>query len=179
MADTRRSGRFQGSRLLALAAAFPMFAFGLPAQAADLKVMIDDIVSSAGTIMVGLYDSQENYGSAIADASKPGSLADRRRLAGIALRAVAGTQCVVFTDLKPGIYAIVVIHDENNNSKLDANVLGIPTEAYGFSNDARGLLAAPDFKDAAITLEDANRETRITLFNPRQNLYPRLVSERP
>ena len=53
-----------------------------------------------------------------------------------------------------------------------------PGVDHGFSNDARGLFAAPDFKNAAITLDDADRDARITLFNPRQNLYPRLVSER-
>lgn len=178
MIDWHSSDTVRNRIRLALAAMLATFTFAVPAHAADLKIMIDDVASSAGTVMVGLYDSQENYTAAIADASKPGSLADSRRVAGVALRAVASTQRVVFTDLKPGAYVVVVIHDENNNSKLDSNALGMPTESYGFSNDARGLFAAPDFKNAAITLDDADRDARITLFNPRQNLYPRLVSER-
>jgi hypothetical protein len=39
--------------------------FGVSAQAADLKVVIDGVASSSGTIMVGLYDSAANYERAI------------------------------------------------------------------------------------------------------------------
>lgn len=49
--------------------------------------------------------------------------------------------------LKPGKYAVAVYHDENGNRKLDRNFTGIPREEYGFSNDARGVMSAPDFKD--------------------------------
>jgi uncharacterized protein (DUF2141 family) len=37
------------------------------------------------------------------------------------MRAIAGTQSVVFTDLKPGTYAIITFHDANDNGKLDEN----------------------------------------------------------
>ena len=40
-----------------------------------------------------------------------------------------------FKDLPPGTYAVQVMHDENENNKLDTNFLGIPTEGYGFSNN--------------------------------------------
>lgn len=50
-----------------------------------------------------------------------------------------------FADIPPGKYAMVVIHDENMNGKLDTNWLGIPKEGYGFSNNAKALLSAPSF----------------------------------
>ncbi len=54
-----------------------------------------------------------------------------------------------FEDIPPGTYAIGVIHDENMNGKLDANWLGVPTEGYGFSNDAKGLIGVPSFSAAS------------------------------
>jgi len=42
-----------------------------------------------------------------------------------------------FEDIPPGTYALVVIHDENMNGKLDTNWVGIPKEGYGFSNDVK------------------------------------------
>jgi uncharacterized protein (DUF2141 family) len=45
-----------------------------------------------------------------------------------------------FEAIPPGTYALAVIHDENSNGKLDTDLLGIPTEGYGFSNDARALI---------------------------------------
>ncbi len=51
-----------------------------------------------------------------------------------------------------GRYSIKAFHDENNNSKLDTNFLGMPTERYGFSNNARGRFGPPSFAEAAVTL---------------------------
>jgi len=42
-------------------------------------------------------------------------------------------------DAARGSYAIVAIHDENANGKLDKNVLGVPKEGYG----ASGMHAEP------------------------------------
>lgn len=56
-----------------------------------------------------------------------------------------------FEGIPPGTYAIAVAHDENMNGKLDTNALGIPTEGYGFSNDAVGWLGAPPFSAASFS----------------------------
>jgi uncharacterized protein (DUF2141 family) len=53
---------------------------------------------------------------------------------------------------KVGKYAINVIHDKNNNNKLDTNVIGIPKEGWGCSNNARGVMGAPKFKDKLFTV---------------------------
>ena len=43
-------------------------------------------------------------------------------------------------DVPSGIYALVVLHDENVNGKLDTNWVRIPKEGYGFSDDAKAVL---------------------------------------
>jgi uncharacterized protein (DUF2141 family) len=53
-----------------------------------------------------------------------------------------------FSDIKPGNYAIAVIHDENRNGELDTNMFGIPKEGYGFSSGAKVTMSAPSFSDA-------------------------------
>src|SRR5690606_37613482 len=45
--------------------------------------------------------------------------------------------------LAAGDYAIALYHDRNGNQKLDSNLLGIPTEPYGFSVAAGRNLAGP------------------------------------
>lgn len=52
-----------------------------------------------------------------------------------------------FNSLKAGTYAIRYFHDENENGELDTGTFGIPTEGYGFSNDARGFMGPPSFDD--------------------------------
>jgi len=58
-----------------------------------------------------------------------------------------GEVTVVFNDLAPGNYAASVFHDVNKNGELDTNWIGIPKEAYGFSNNARGTMGPPDYED--------------------------------
>lgn len=50
--------------------------------------------------------------------------------------------------------AIAAYHDANDNGELDRNAIGIPSERYGFSADARGFTGPPTFEEAAITLDD-------------------------
>ena len=58
-----------------------------------------------------------------------------------------------FDNLSEGKYAIAIYHDVNKNGKLDKNYLGIPTEAYGFSNNARRTFSAPSFEEAELNLK--------------------------
>ena len=126
--------RFTGLLLLALLLA-------RAATAADLTVAITNISGPGGELRWILFDNAEDYK---ADANPV--LAARSRVDGDRLR---------FTvhDLPDGRYAIKLYHDANANGKLDSNLLGRPTEGYGFSNNA-GRFGPPPFEKAAVALED-------------------------
>lgn len=49
-------------------------------------------------------------------------------------------------DLKPGKYAVRYYHDENLNGKMETNIVGKPTEGYGFSNNVTGSFGPPPFE---------------------------------
>jgi uncharacterized protein (DUF2141 family) len=55
-----------------------------------------------------------------------------------------------FDNLPLGRYAVVVIHDENSNKRLDRNLLRVPKEGFGFANNPHVGLTAPSFNAAAI-----------------------------
>jgi uncharacterized protein (DUF2141 family) len=59
---------------------------------------------------------------------------------------------LVFTGVKPGDYAISLLHDENNNGKMDKKMLFMPKEGYGFSRDAPVKMAPPSFDSAKFTV---------------------------
>ena len=59
-------------------------------------------------------------------------------------------------DLAPGKYAISIIHDENNNDKLDTNFIGIPKEGFGFSNNPRIMFGPPSFEKASFEINQAH-----------------------
>lgn len=135
------------------------------AQAGELRVVVDGVRAARGVILIGLYDTAESFNQAIAESDKEGFLNDPRRIAGAALRADAGLKAdIVFTNLRPGRYAVIAFHDENGNGKLDKNFWGVPTEPYGFSNDAHANLGPPSFEDAAIRITEGDAISIITLF---------------
>ncbi|HEY8946784.1 MAG TPA: DUF2141 domain-containing protein [Polyangiaceae bacterium] len=59
-----------------------------------------------------------------------------------------GYALCVFPRIRPGTYGISAFHDENENGKLDTNFVGMPTEDYCASRNARGVLGPPSFEDA-------------------------------
>jgi uncharacterized protein (DUF2141 family) len=68
-----------------------------------------------------------------------------------------------FEDIPPGTYAMAVVHDENMNGKLDTNWAGVPTEGYGFSNNAKGVLGAPSFEAASFSYDGRNVDLTMSL----------------
>lgn len=62
-----------------------------------------------------------------------------------------------------GTLAIAVFQDLDGNGILSKDDYGIPTEPYGFSNNARGLMGPPSFKQAAIKLPKAAKAQEIRL----------------
>ncbi|MFO0578336.1 MAG: DUF2141 domain-containing protein [Polyangia bacterium] len=57
-------------------------------------------------------------------------------------------QCV-FSNVAPGVYSGGAFHDANDNGKLDTNWIGIPKEGVASSNNAKGRMGPPKFKDAS------------------------------
>lgn len=54
----------------------------------------------------------------------------------------------VFKEIPAGVYGISAFHDEDNDGKLDTNLVGYPVEEYTCSNNARNMFSAPSWKDA-------------------------------
>jgi uncharacterized protein (DUF2141 family) len=107
----------------------------------QLTVTITSLHSNDGAVYVSLYNSEAGY-------PKDPNKALRKALVKISNR----TAVVTFDSLPPGVYAVACYHDEDGNGKLNTNFLGIPTEGVGASNDAKGFMGPPSFKDASFSL---------------------------
>ena len=99
-----------------------------------LVVTIEDIKNKNGDILIGLYDSTSHF--------------PRKVSTGKVVKVTDKEMQITFTDIKPGSYAVSVLHDENQNEDLDTNMLGIPKEGYGFSNNVTGIIGPPSFRKA-------------------------------
>ena len=82
---------------------------------------------------------------------------------GGAAPAKPGSVVVSVDGIPPGRYAVQAYHDEDGDGRLRRSLFGIPTEAIGFSRDARVRLGAPSFEDAAIDVAEPATATRLRL----------------
>lgn len=111
------------------------------AQSYTIKVNVTGLRSNKGKVYMSLYNSEKGY-------PKDASVAYRLSFADIH----DGVSTIVLAGIPQGTYAIACFQDENGNRKLDTNFLGIPREGTGASNDARGSMGPPKFKDAKFQL---------------------------
>jgi len=80
----------------------------------------------------------------------------------ISVPAQQGTQTLEIPDLPPGNYAVALIHDVNQNHKLEKNWIGQPKEQWGLSNNPHATIKAPPMAKALFELS-GNKEIQIVL----------------
>ena len=94
----------------------------------SLEMEINNLESNKGPIYIRILDENENP-------------------------VIVGTSPVInysseisFDSIFPGKYAIQFFHDENENQKMDFNLIGIPKEKFGSSNDVKPILGPTKFE---------------------------------
>ncbi len=83
-------------------------------------------------------------------------------LAGLSSDINDGKAIVTFTNVIPGIYGIMVVHDKNDNKQMDFESNGMPLEDYGMSNNVMSF-GPPQWNDAKFEVTDTPLEIEIRL----------------
>ena len=109
----------------------------------SLEMEINNLESNKGPIYIRILDENENP-------------------------VIVGTSPVInysseisFDSIFPGKYAIQFFHDENENQKMDFNLIGIPKEKFGSSNDVKPILGPPKFEKM---LFEINQDKKIVML---------------
>lgn len=118
------------------------------ASAATIEVKVSSVVGGRGKVNVAVCDKERFLKDCLYSGSAP---------------AQANDTVVTIQNVPKGTWAVLAYQDENQNDKLDRNLIGIPSENYGFSRDARGKFGPPDFNDAAIDVRDETMAVTIKL----------------
>lgn len=106
-------------------------------SAQNLTLEVRDIEKAEGQLYVAVYHSEETF------LKKP--------LATFRVEVKSKVLSIPCRGLPPGTYAISLFQDENGNGKLDTATFGIPTEKYGFSKDAAGVMGPPSYAETCFT----------------------------
>ncbi|GAK97451.1 hypothetical protein JCM19294_1497 [Nonlabens tegetincola] len=72
-----------------------------------------------------------------------------------------GKAIATFENIPQGEYAVTVLHDKNNNQRMDFADNGMPTEAYGLSNNPMSY-GPPQWSEAKFEISE-NKEIIVRL----------------
>jgi uncharacterized protein (DUF2141 family) len=117
-----------------------------------LAVRVIGLHSADGQVLLSLYRGEDGF---------PGDPA--RAWKKLPLKISGDRASVDLHAIPPGEYAIAVVHDENANNALDTSWIGIPKEGIGASNDAKGRMGPPKYRDAKFTVTAAGAAQTITI----------------
>lgn len=123
-----------------------------PADGGELLIHMSGFRSAAGQVLIAVYRGEDGF---------PGS-PDRAWKTAVAT-VTDGRASVAFA-APAGEYAVAIVHDENGNGRLDTSWLGIPKEGLGTSNNARGRLGPPKYRDAKFSVGADGAVQQIAMF---------------
>lgn len=118
----------------------------------QIKVIIKGLRNDKGIVQVSLFNSKEGFPSKYKKAYR------------ITTNIINKNQSeAYFKDVPFGIYAISVLHDENENTKFETNFLGMPNEGVGSSNNVKNKFSSPSFNDAKFNFDTDNKIINIEI----------------
>ncbi|WP_375510816.1 DUF2141 domain-containing protein [uncultured Nostoc sp.] len=117
-----------------------------------LTVEIDGLKNKQGQVCASIFASSEGFPS---DSD--------RSLQKQCTKITSTPLPITFENLKAGSYAIAVFHDQNNDGTLNSNVLGIPSEGFGFSANPEIRTRAAKFSEAAFLVAGPDTNIQIQL----------------
>jgi len=111
-----------------------------------ITVSIDNVTSDDGKVVFALHNKNTFMKADAVDTA--------------ASTIENGKVTVRFNNVKPGDYAIIALHDANENGKMDFQENGMPLEAYGTSNNPM-FFGPPQYEEAKFTIGNKDLELNI------------------
>ena len=131
-------------RTLSLLIVFLLSALSTNAQ--NITISIDNVSNDNGKVVFSLHTAETFMkGAGIQNAET---------------KIENGKVTVTFKDVKPGTYAIMALHDVNENNRMDFQDNGMPKEAYGMSNNPMSY-GPPQFADAKFEFSKEDMDIKI------------------
>lgn len=125
--------------LLVIASAVTVASFH-PRPGAGIQVSVTNLRNNKGHVLISLFKDGVGYPDKPEKAFKKAKVPVSNR-----------TASLTFESVPAGSYAIAILHDENDDAKMNTNILGLPKEGYGFSNNVMGAFGPPSLGKASFS----------------------------
>ena len=112
----------------------------------NITVTIENIINNNGEVILGLH-TEDTF------MKGPGVKSAKSKI-------IDGKITVTFENIEAGTYAIMALHDENENRRMDFLDNGMPKESYGMSNNPMSF-GPPQYANAKFELHDQDLNLKI------------------
>ncbi len=113
------------------------------AQEPELTIRVTNIKEIKGKLVVAIFDKKEAF------------LEEGKAYKNLVIDVTKPIMQYTIDKVQRAEYAIAVFHDKNSDGICNTNLLGIPREAYGFSNNFRPTLLAPKFEQVKLLIMES------------------------
>jgi len=120
--------------------------FAQETKGQDITVTIENISNDRGHVVIGLHTTD--------------TFMKTEALQQTAAKVKDGKVVYTFKNVAPGNYALLALHDENDNKRMDFEPNGMPLESFGLSNNPM-LMGPPTFSEGKFVVADKNVELTI------------------
>jgi len=118
-----------------------------------ITVDIAKLRNSDGMAQVTLYDKEDEF------------LSEDSETARIVRVEIEGDKSSCqFSGVKPGKYAVALMHDEDGDGKMKKSLIGLPKEGIGMSNDAKPKFGPPKWEDAVFEVGEEDVSITISML---------------
>lgn len=133
---------------------FAVFGTETFAQNIRATLEISNIPLKDGTLMIAWYDNPDDFGK-----GETGKMIYSQK---VSIKTQSAST-ILLDNTKVGEYAIKLFFDENGNGKIDTNFMGIPKEAYGFSNNVYPAMRGANYEEAKFRFSAQNTVIKIRM----------------
>ena len=120
-------------------------------QTGDLTIVLTGFENNNGLVWISVVNSEQGY------------VDEHKAFCGIRSKIANKRVEVVLKGIPYGEYGIRTYHDDDGSGSLNKNFLGIPKDAYGFSNNARDLTGTPSYDKVRFKLNASAVTVNITV----------------
>nr|WP_299342999.1 DUF2141 domain-containing protein [Allomuricauda sp.] len=125
---------------------FSVLSFAQETTGISIKVSINNVTSDEGKVLISLHTED--------------TFMKGRGIQTLESTIENGKVEFTFEDVSAGTYAIMALHDENENSRMDYETNGMPKESYGMSGNEM-FMGPPNFMDAKFEVKEEDLEFEI------------------
>lgn len=119
-----------------------------------IEIKVENLINYKGNLIITLFDndSKEYY-----------PIESDKAFKTFIFKLEPSKTNFTLKEIPVGKYAISLHHDENGDSELNTNWIGIPNEGLGASNNAKGFFGPPSYEDSEFELTNETKKLIIEI----------------